>query len=117
MTSLNALFICSRNRLRSPTAERVFFGTPGLEVRSAGTERDADSPVSSDDVEWAELIFVMESRHKKRLGQMFGQLLAQKRIIVLGIPDDYEFMQPELVELLTRKVTKYLETAIHTVTA
>ncbi len=117
MTSLTALFICSRNRLRSPTAERVFFGTPGLEVRSAGTERDADNPVSSDDVDWAEVIFVMELRHKKRLQQMFGRQLAQKQIVVLGIPDDYEFMQPELVELLTRKVTPYLELSIRGVTA
>ena len=99
--------------MRSPTAERVFFGTSGLEVRSAGTERDADSPVSSDDLDWAELIFVMESRHKKRLGQMFGRQLAQKRVVVLGIPDDYEFMQPELVELLTLKITPYLEASIH----
>lgn len=102
--------------MRSPTAERVFFGTAGLEVRSAGTERDADNPVSSDDVEWAEMIFVMESRHKKRLGQMFGRLLAQKRIVVLGVPDDYEFMQPELVALLTLKVTPYLEMSVHAVT-
>lgn len=113
---MNALLICSRNRLRSPTAERVFFGTSSLEVRSAGTERDADNPISSDDLDWAELIFVMESRHKKRLGQLFGWTLAQKRVIVLGIPDDYEFMQPELVELLKVKVTPYLEPSIHAAT-
>lgn len=113
---MNALFICSRNRVRSPTAERVFFGTLGLAVRSAGTERDADNPISSDDVDWAEVIFVIESRYKKRLQQMFGRLLVQKRIIVLGIPDDYEFMQAELVALLTVKVTPYLEASIHTAT-
>ena len=96
---MNALFICSRNRLRSPTAER-----------------DADNPISSDDVDWAEVIFVMESRHKKRLQQMFGRLLAQKRVIVLGIPDDYEFMQAELVALLTVKVKPHLEASIYAAT-
>lgn len=113
---MNALFICSRNRLRSPTAERVFFETPGVTVRSAGTERDADNPISSDDVDWAEVIFVMESRHKKRLQQMFSRLLAQKRVIMLGIPDDYEFMQAELVALLTVKVKPHLEASIYAAT-
>ena len=113
---MNALFICPRNRLRSPTAERVFFETPGVAVRSAGTERDADNPISSDDVDWAEVIFVMESRHKKRLQQMLGRLLAQKRVIVLGIPDDYEFMQAELVALLTVKVKPHLEASIYAAT-
>lgn len=103
--------------MRSPTAERVFFGTPGVAVRSAGTERDADNPISSDDVAWAKVIFVMESRHKKRLQRMFSGLLAQKRVVVLGIPDDYGFMQPELMALLTFKVTPYLEMSIHTATA
>ena len=112
---MNALFICSRNRLRSPTAERMFFGKLGLEVRSAGTERDADNAISSDDIDWAEVIFVMESRHKKRLQQMFGALLAHKRF-VLGISDDYEFMQPELVTMLPLKVTLYLEASIHAAT-
>ena len=113
---MKALFVCSQNRLRSPTAERVFFGTPGVAVRSAGTERDADNPVSSDDVAWADVIFVMESRHKKRLQQMFARLLAHKRIVVLGIPDDYGFMQPELVALLADKITPYLEPSIHAAT-
>ena len=114
---MNALFICSRNRLRSPTAERVFFGSTGLEVRSAGTDREADNPISRDDLEWADIVFVMEKRHRNKIQTMFKDLYQSKRVVVLGIPDDYEFMQPELVELLTLKVAPYLEAAIHTVTA
>jgi predicted protein tyrosine phosphatase len=85
-----------------------------LSVRSAGTERDADNPVSRDDVEWADVIFVMELRHRKRLQNMFGAALAQKRIVVLGIPDDYEFMQPELIELLEERMRVHLEPFINT---
>lgn len=58
----NILFVCSQNRLRSPTAERVFYGLSGIEVRSAGTERDAENVISRDDLEWADMIFVMEAR-------------------------------------------------------
>ena len=85
-----------------------------LALRSAGTERDADNPVSRDDVSWADTVFVMESRHRKRLQNMFGSALAQKRIVVLGIPDDYEFMQPELIELLEERMRVHLEPFVNT---
>jgi predicted protein tyrosine phosphatase len=103
------LFVCARNKLRSPTAETVFFGTPGINVRSAGTARDAENPIMQDDIEWAEVIFVMEQRHAKALKTMFGKLLEIKRIINLRIPDDFEFMDAKLIEMLQAKVTPYLE--------
>jgi predicted protein tyrosine phosphatase len=100
--------------LRSPTAERVFFGTPGLEVRSAGTERDAEVVVSGEDVDWADVVFVMEPRHRKRLDTIFGKGMAGKRVVVLGIPDDFEFMQPELIALLEAKLEPFLGRITHT---
>ena len=86
----------------------VFFGTPGISVRSAGTARDAENPIMQDDIEWAEVIFVMEQRHAKALKTMFGKLLEIKRIINLRIPDDFEFMDAKLIEILQAKVTPYL---------
>ena len=112
----NVLFVCSQNKLRSPTAERVFYGLPGIEVRSAGTERDAENPISRDDVEWADVIFVMEKRHRNKIHTMFKDLYDQKRIVCLHILDEYEFMQPELIELLEQRVTPYLEGIIKTAT-
>jgi predicted protein tyrosine phosphatase len=103
------LFLCSQNMLRSPTAEAVFSGRPGLEVSSAGTEADAECPVSADLVEWADDIFVMETYHLKRLRERFSDLLDQRRVVVLGIRDNYEYMDPELVEILKVKVTPHLE--------
>jgi predicted protein tyrosine phosphatase len=101
---MKLLFICSRNRLRSPTAEAVFSGLPGVEALSAGTSPDAETPVSADLIEWADLVLVMERVHRKRLKERFGSLLSEKRIVVLGIPDKYKYMQPELVDLLRKKV-------------
>lgn len=46
---LRVLFICSRNRLRSPTAESVF-AAPGLETDSAGLAQDADVVLSAEQV-------------------------------------------------------------------
>lgn len=103
-----ALFICSRNRLRSPTAEQLFAVWPGVESDSAGLAPDAEVPLSAEQLHWAELIFVMERVHQRRLQQRFGALLKNKRVICLGIPDDYAYMQPELVELLQHKVGSYL---------
>ncbi len=102
------LFLCSRNKLRSPTAEEIFAGQPGVEVDSAGLSPDADVVLSEEQVEWADLILVMESIHRKRLKERFGHLLADKRVAVLEIPDRYGFMEDALVERLRIACRSYL---------
>lgn len=102
------LFICSQNKLRSPTAEAVFADTPGIDVDSAGLNNDAVVPLSPEQVGWADLIFVMEKTHREKLNRKFRRLLKGQRVIVLGIPDNYAYMDPVLVDLLKTKVTPYL---------
>ncbi len=94
--AVRVLFLCSRNRLRSPTAEQVFSSWRGVEVESAGLSSDADTPLSSELVQWAELIFVMEDAHRDKLSKEFRCHLKNQRDICLGIPDRFTFMQPEL---------------------
>jgi predicted protein tyrosine phosphatase len=104
---LRVMFVCSLNAMRSPTAEVVFSGISGIEATSAGTDRYADMPVSAELIEWAEIILVMETRHKKKLQEQFGAELRTKTMVVLGIPDLYRYMSPELVTVLKRKVPKH----------
>jgi predicted protein tyrosine phosphatase len=106
---MNLLFVCSRNRLRSPTAEVVFAGLTGHAALSAGTSADAETVVSADLVEWADIIFAMEGVHRRRLNQRFASLLRTKRIIVLGIADEYGYMDPQLIEILKEKVSQHIE--------
>ncbi len=101
---LKLLFICSRNKMRSLTAERIFSGVPGWQVRSAGTQPGARVVVTEGHVGWADVIFVMEKSHLNRLRAKFPEACGGKKIITLRIPDDYEFMQPELVDELRAKV-------------
>jgi predicted protein tyrosine phosphatase len=103
------LFVCSRNRWRSPTAEAVFARYEGIETQSAGVSKDADTPISAEAIEWADLIFVMELIHKEKLAKAFGPLLRSKRVSVLGIPDNYRFMQPELIALLEERVRRFVD--------
>lgn len=105
---MKLLFICSRNRLRSPTAEAVFREYAGLEVASAGLDRDAETPLDSETIQWADIIFVMENSHRRKLSQNFPSWLKQKRIVCLDIPDNYEYMESTLVELLKKKVLPLL---------
>jgi predicted protein tyrosine phosphatase len=105
----NILFICSRNQWRSPTAEQIWRKHPLLSVRSAGTSPSARRKVSEDDVRWAEVIFVMEEKHKSRLCAEFTSFIKNKTIHVLDIPDEYKYMDPELVELLEQSVDALLE--------
>lgn len=102
------LFVCSMNRLRSPTAEQVFEDYPGVECDSAGLNNDAQNPLTGELVEWAELIFVMEKSHRTKLARRFRGNLGSRRVVCLDIPDNYDFMAPELVALLKRKVTPHL---------
>lgn len=104
----NLLFLCSRNKWRSPTAEAIFRGRAGIETDSAGLSPDAEVPLSRDHVEWADLILVMEKVHLARLKRKFGTLLAGKRVVVLDVPDQYRFMDPELVRLLESRCAPYL---------
>lgn len=104
----NVLFVCSQNRLRSPTAEQVFAGEPGIAVASAGLNRAAEQPVTAELVAWADLIFVMEKAHQRRLTARFRASLNGQRVICLDIPDEYAFMAPELVQLLEAKVRPHL---------
>ena len=104
----NVLFICSANRLRSPTAEQVFSTWPGIEVDSAGISNGASVVLSSDQVDWADMIFVMEKSHRNKLMRQFRERLKNKRVICLDIPDDYEFMDSTLVHMLERRVGRFL---------
>ncbi|MUV13388.1 low molecular weight protein tyrosine phosphatase family protein [Noviluteimonas gilva] len=104
----NVLFLCSQNRLRSPTAEQVFANWPGIETSSAGLNHDAENPLTPELLQWADLVFVMERAHRNKLSTRFRAHIGGKRIVVLGIPDDYAYMDPALVTLLKAKVPKHL---------
>ena len=104
----NILFICTQNRLRSPTAEQVFAEWPGVETASAGLGNDAEVPVSPELLAWADMIFVMEKAHRNRLSAKFARHLNGKRVICLDILDDYDFMDPMLIRLLKQKVVRFL---------
>ncbi|KQZ17625.1 low molecular weight protein tyrosine phosphatase family protein [Caulobacter sp. Root1472] len=101
------LFVCSQNKLRSPTAEQVFSTWPGVEATSAGTNHDAEEPLTGELVEWADLIFVMERTHRNKLSKRFKRHI-KGRVICLNIPDDYAFMDPALVTLLKARVAPHL---------
>lgn len=109
MAHIKLLFICSRNKWRSLTAEKIFHGVNGYEVRSAGTEEGARIKVTVGHIGWADIIFAMEKKHVRRLRERFSSECSSKRLICLNIPDDFEFMDEELIEILKERVSGYME--------
>jgi predicted protein tyrosine phosphatase len=101
------LFVCSRNRRRSLTTETIFKGEPAWDVRSAGTEESARIKVTAGQLGWANVIVLMEKRHKERLQQKYPEELAAKPCVCLFIADDYEFMDPALIEILREKMREH----------
>jgi predicted protein tyrosine phosphatase len=102
------LFVCTSNRLRSPTAETLFRGWPGLEVSSAGLDAAATRVLDQDIIGTADVIFVMERHHRDKTRKRFRAVLGQPPVYVLGIPDEYERDQPELIALLKERVPPLL---------
>ena len=102
------LFVCSQNKLRSLTAERLFEGVPGYQVRSVGTQPDARIVITEGHIGWADLVFVMERSHLNRIRRKYPEALQGKRVITLYIPDEYDFMQPELLDELRCKLGPYI---------
>lgn len=105
----NMLFICSRNQWRSPTAETIWRKHPDFNAKSAGTSPRAKRTVSQADIHWADIIFVMEQKHKNRLKAEFARMLKHKPIHILDIPDEYQYMDPELIQELENSVEAFLK--------
>lgn len=106
---MKLLFVCSRNRLRSLTAETIFDGVAGHQVRSVGTEDGARIRVNAGHLGWADLVFVMEKRHLQRLQAKFAEEMAGKRVVCLHIPDDYAYMDEDLVDRLRGGVAPHVD--------
>ena len=105
---MHLLFVCSRNQWRSPTAEAIYKNHQQHQAKSAGTEPSARIKINEKLLLWADIIFVMEKKHKQRIQQKFPDIVDEKKIIVLDIPDDYLFMDQELIDLITLAVSSYL---------
>lgn len=105
---MRILFVCSENRLRSPTAAAIFSEYEGVEAISAGTNTDCEQPVTGDLIEWADAILVMERSHRRKIAKKFRDLLKDKKIGVLDIPDHFAFMDPLLIEILKARVPRYV---------
>ncbi|WP_442511851.1 low molecular weight protein tyrosine phosphatase family protein [Novipirellula sp. SH528] len=99
-TRPNILFVCSKNQWRSPTAEAIYRSDDRISVRSRGTAKAAVQTIRASDVAWADAILVMEDKHRQRILADFPDESKFKSVHVLDIPDDYRFMDDELLELI-----------------
>jgi protein-tyrosine phosphatase len=78
-------------------------------VKSAGTEPSARIKLNSKIIDWADLIFVMEKKHKQRMLENFPIETKSKKIVILDIPDEFKYMDKELIEEIKSRVDDYIE--------
>ena len=109
MNKKNVLFVCTQNLMRSPTAEEVFRNYPGIETKSAGTGFSSENYVEENLIRWADIVFVMEKRHKDYIVKKLGRVARYTRIICLGIADVYDYMDDDLIEVLKTRVTPFFK--------
>lgn len=103
----NVLFVCGKARMRSPTAADVLARWPDINTDFAGLSRDADEFLVPQHLDWADIIFVMEHKQKKRLRDRIGQQAGGLKLISLDIPDKYKAHEPALVDILVQKLTTH----------
>jgi predicted protein tyrosine phosphatase len=103
------LFICSRNQWRSPTAAALFKNSQLYVAKSAGTSDKARIKLTGNLINWADHIFVMEKRHAEIIRQKHPDLVVDRSINILNISDDYQYMDPELIEVLESRLAEYLD--------
>lgn len=101
---MKILFICNQNENRSRTAADLF--KDRFETRSAGLYNE--TPVTEEQINWADVIIVMEEEQRIDIGKRFPRQYMQKKILCLGIPDIYHYNQPELIEILNSKIGSIL---------
>jgi predicted protein tyrosine phosphatase len=95
---MRILFVCTLNKARSVAAERLYRGTPGMQVRSAGISDRAARQVSEDDLAWADRVVVFEPAHERWIRDTFTGDLPP--IVDAGVPDEYPAGDPTLVAAL-----------------
>ncbi len=91
------------NLQRSKTAEELFKNDDRFQVRSSGTDKYAATPINEPDLEWADFIIVMEKFHRNKIRSKYPKIYNHKKIICLYIEDEYDFMEEELIRLVTNK--------------
>jgi len=105
---MNLLFVCSQNKRRSLTAEMIYDGVDGHHARSVGTEKNSRIKVTPGLIGWAEIIFCFEKKHLRRLREKYADELSGKTVVTMNIPDDFEYMDEELQEIIRGYVEAYL---------
>ena len=95
------LTVCSANMLRSPTMAHVLSAEPyNFNTRSAGTSDFALIPVTDDLLMWADEIVCADSEHTSIVNKMLQKLDVDKPLLNLHIPDNYEYRNEGLIDLI-----------------
>ncbi len=101
---MRILAVCSQGENRSRTLA-LLLKRKGVEANYAGLW-NAERPVTNSLIDWADAIVVFEEEQRMELQNRFRGLGWRKAIINLEVPDFFSFNQPELVELLNRKIAE-----------
>jgi len=106
---IKVLFVRGRNQRRSPTAEKIFRNDSRIISRSAGTSESSRRKIKESDLLWADIILCMERIYASRIKALYPHFEGMPTIKTLNTPDGYDFMDPELVDLLQTALENMLE--------
>lgn len=102
------LFVCGMNKKRSLTAQKIYANDPRVDVRSAGVSPRSNTKLTETQIKWADLILVMEKKYKERIRAVFKNYSGLPKIESLEIPDEYEYMDDELIQIIKASTEPYL---------
>lgn len=103
----NVLVVCGRNKRRSRTAEYMFKNDQRFNIRSVGLSPRSLREIKAKDVEWSNIILVMDDEQSSQLKSQYKSNDIPV-VEVLGIEDTYEYLNLELQEILRREINTSL---------
>ncbi len=106
------LFVCTMNLQRSRTAEDIYKTDQRFHTKSAGTYKHANHRINQEDLNWADVIIVMERHHRNKIRKEFPTIYNTKRIICLYIEDEYDYMETASIELLKFRFEKVYQSIV-----
>jgi len=105
-SATRALFVCSAGMLRSATAATLG-AQIALNTRCCGTEEYALIPLTANLILWADKIYFVHPlnyMHALDVFNVYPNLYdtIKKKAVVWEIEDEYDYMHPELVKIISK---------------
>jgi predicted protein tyrosine phosphatase len=109
MRSAHILFVFHHDRLHAPTPDTLLELPRQLEIRTAGVIEGAPQSLPVAELEWSEIIVVLERRIRALVHKRCKALGLERRVICLYLPEHIDVDDPTYAAAFRSRMQFYLQ--------